>query len=73
MAKASILKEFKPAKEGRIPRDLSELTQEERERLKFLGVDESLQRVESLSRLMQSLFFAEERLRGLRSCPSPKL
>jgi Fe-S cluster assembly scaffold protein SufB len=45
MAKRSILKEFKPAKEGRIPRDISELTQEEKERLKFLGLDESLQRV----------------------------
>lgn len=38
------LKEFKSAKEANPPQSLEELSSEERERLKFLGVDEKLKR-----------------------------
>ncbi|MCS7278623.1 MAG: SufD family Fe-S cluster assembly protein [Thermodesulfobacteriaceae bacterium] len=64
------IKEFKSAKEAKLPQSLEELSIEERERLKFLGVDESLKRGGEYIQIDAKPFICKKReAKGLEMLP----
>ncbi|QER42086.1 SufD family Fe-S cluster assembly protein [Thermodesulfobacterium sp. TA1] len=69
MAEDNLLKEFKSAKEGNIPKDLSELTEEEKERLKFLGLDSSLKREGEYVQIDAKPVLCKKQVEGLEILP----
>ncbi len=69
MGERNILREYRPAKEGRIPADISELTEEEKERLKFLGLDESLNRVGEFLQVDAKPILCRRKVEGLEILP----
>lgn len=69
MSEESILKEFKSAKEGNIPKDLSELSEEEKERLKMLGLDETLKRQGEFVQVDAKPILCKKSVEGLEILP----
>ncbi|WP_038056140.1 SufB/SufD family protein [Thermodesulfobacterium hydrogeniphilum] len=62
-------KKFKSAKKSDIPKDLSELSEEERERLKVLGLDESLKREGEFVQVDAKPLLCKKEVEGLEILP----
>jgi len=63
------LKKFKSAKETSKPKDLSELTEEEKERLKLLGLDEKLKREGEYVQIDATPLLCRKKIEGLEIFP----
>ncbi len=62
-------KKFKSAKKSDVPKDLSELSEEERERLKVLGLDEALKREGEFVQVDAKPLLCKKEVEGLEILP----